>query len=420
MLLPILADLTASQVAGKANIIDFLKLAIPLDRLKTIAGGMTILFQTVAFPLVVYGFAKQIVKSGRSNATGLWAVGKTIVAVACIASASWFVSTADSLVSYGMNTEFSFADVGSRSGTSAMVLQPNYDDLCNKIAFLGTNIQGSGTTTSTTYTDYSVWNPWRYFKQAGDAVSNAADKFNPEYWVAVIVTYLMAFVGGLAILLMQALLLAQQAIVILSTCILPVFIAFIVMGGSQAGIGVAFIRSLWGVLCWPIGWGIVNIGATAGIAVLSTSTDGGVLSAFALLLQFTLIALWIIVGTIMVPFSIQRMLTHGANAAARMVMATAGAAGAGGAMIGGKLGGMIGGIAGGGGMKGAMMGGTKGAIAGGLVGGPAGALMGGAGGAAVGAIPMGGSGNGKALGGALGAAPGRLMQMSTRAAEQIE
>jgi hypothetical protein len=419
MLINFLADATPSSLAEHGNIMKFLYLAIPLDRLRTISQGMMIVFQTVAFPLVVYGMAKQLVASGRANSTGLWTVGKTIIVVACIAAASWFVTMADTLVSYGMNTEFEFADIGSRSGTSAMVLQPNYDQLCNKIAFLGSNIQGKAGD-GTSYTDYSVWNPWRYFKQTGQAVSNAADKFNPEYWCAVAITYAMALVGGLAILIMQALLLVQQAIVILSTCILPVFIAFLAMGEAQAGIGMNFIRSVWGVLCWPIGWGIVNIGAQAGISVLSTSTDGGILSGLALLLQFSLIGLWIIVGTVVVPFAVQHAITKGTNMASQMVLATAGMAAGGAAMLGGKVGGAIGGVAGGGGARGALMGGTKGAIVGGLAGGPVGALAGGAVGAGVGAIPMGGSGNGRAVGKAAGSLPGKLIALSTERAGQVD
>ncbi len=213
------------------------------------------------------------------------------------------------------------------------MLQPNYDQLYKSIAYLGTNVQGKGSGTS--YNDYSVYNPYRYWKQAGQAVSNTADKFNPEYWVGVAITYLMAIIASIAVGLMQALLFIQQAIVILSTMLLPVFIAFLVMGGSQEGIGVAFIRTIWGVLCWPLGWGIVNIGAQAGLSVLSTSTDGGVLSGLALLLQFGLVGAWIIVGTAAVPFAISGALTRGANAVSRMAMNTASTVGGGAAKMGG-------------------------------------------------------------------------------------
>ena len=252
------------------------------------------------------------------------------------------------------------------------------------------------------------------------AVSNTADKFNPEYWVGVAITYLMAIIASIAVGLMQALLFIQQAIVILSTMILPVFIAFLVMGGSQEGIGVAFIRTIWGVLCWPLGWGIVNIGAQAGLSVLSTSTDGGVLSGLALLLQFGLVGAWIIVGTAAVPFAISGALTRGANAVSRMAMNTASTVGGGAAKMGGAIGSAVGGIAGGGGAAGALMGGTKGAIAGGLVGGPGGAVAGAAGGALIGAIPMGGKGSGKAAGRSAGSLPGRLIESSTKHAGSVE
>lgn len=414
----LLAQLTPSSVSNYGNITNFLNLAIPLDRLKTITQGMMIVFQIIAYPLCVYGMIRQIAEGSNSAASGLKIIARTMICVACIASCSWFVSIADGLVSYAMNQEFQFADINERSGTAAQVLQPNYDQLYNKIAFLGTNVQGKGSGTS--YTDYSAWNPYRYFVQAQQSVSSTADKFNPEYWVAVGITFAMAIIGGLAIALMQALLLVQQAIILFSTMLLPVFIGFIAMGGSQTGIGVAFIRTVWGFLCWPLGWGIVNIGAQAGIAVLSTSTDGGILSGFALLLQFALIGAWIIVGTGIVPFAISAALTRGANAASKMVLATAGEAGGRAAALGGAIGSAVGGIAGGGGARGALMGGTKGAIAGGLIGGPGGAVMGAAGGAAIGAIPMGGSRAGKSVGRGAGSLPGRLIETSTKQAGSVE
>lgn len=414
-------DLLAQATTGPANygnINQFLQLAIPLERLKTITQGMMIVFQIIAFPLCVYGMINRLSQSSNSATSGLKIVGRTLICVGCIAACSWFVSTADSLVGYCMSTEFQVADVGSRSGTAAQVLQPNYDQLYKSIAFLGTNIQGKGS--GTTYNDYSVYNPYRYWVQASQTVSNTADKFNPEYWIGVAITYMMAIIAALAVAIMQALLFLQQGIVILCAMILPVFIAFLTMSESQAGIGSAFIRTIWGVLCWPLGWGIVNIGAQAGLSVLSTSTDGGVLSGLATLLQFGLVGAWIIVGTCTVPFAVSGALTKGANAISRMAMATSSTVGGGAAAAGGAVGSMVGGIAGGGGVAGALMGGTKGAIVGGLVGGPGGAVAGGAGGALIGSIPMGGKGNGKAAGRAAGSLPGRLIEASTKHAGNVE
>ena len=414
-------DLLAQAATGPSsygNITKFLELAIPLARLKTITAGMITVFQIIAFPLCVYGMIRRLSGASKSATSGLKIIGQTIICVGCISACSWFVSTADSMVGYLMSTEFQVADVGTRSGRAVQVLQPNYDQLYKSIAFLGTNVQGKGSGTS--YNDYSVYNPYRYWKQASQSVSNTADKFNPEYWVGVAITYLMAIIASIAVGLMQALLFIQQAIIILSTMILPVFLAFLVMGGSQEGIGVAFIRTIWGVLCWPLGWGIVNIGAQAGLSVLSTSTDGGVLSGLALLLQFALVGAWMIVGTAAVPFAISGALTRGANAVSRMAMNTASTVGGGAAKIGGAVGSAVGGIAGGGGVAGALMGGTKGAIVGGLVGGPGGAVAGAAGGAALGAIPMGGGKNGKAAGRSAGSLPGRLIESSTKHAGSVE
>ena len=109
---------------------------------------------------------------------------------------------------------------------------------------------------------------------------------------------------------------------------------------SLTGIGVGSLRSIWtryvmsvvGLLSWPMGWGLVNVGTEA-ILISAVNTvkpaqaaDWEITTYLWDIATVSIIPFWMIFGYAFVPFVIQRMVTSGANADSGLIGQTAGAA----------------------------------------------------------------------------------------------
>jgi hypothetical protein len=170
---------------------------------------------------------------------------------------------------------------------------------------------------------------------------------------------------------MTLMLYVQKAILIFGLLLMPPFIGLQTWQGSARFLGVHYIQSMLGVLCWPIGWAFIYLGSAAAMHNLNdlfqkfadnnNGTEDLVL-LIGILANFLLTSLWMVIGTVMAPGLINKVITAGGNFAAGAMGAVSGkAVGAAGDAIKGAT---------------TAAGAIAGAAAGAAVGGPAGAKAG--------------------------------------------
>jgi hypothetical protein len=185
---------------------------------------------------------------------------------------------------------------------------------------------------------------------------------------------------------MTLMLYVQKAILIFGLLLMPPFIGLQTWQGSARFLGVHYIQSMLGVLCWPLGWAFIYVGNAAAMQNLqtlfqkfSTNNNGNedIVLLIGIFANFLLTSLWMIIGTIMAPGLINKVITAGGNFAASAMGAVSGkavgAAGdaikgattAAGAIAGAAVGGAVGGPAGAkaGSQVGSQLGGSVGAVA---------------------------------------------------------
>jgi len=207
--------------------------------------------------------------------------------------------------------------------------------------------------------------PGNVFDIAGDAT----------WLLEVLILGSLMWVSLFVIFVMTLMLYVQKAILIFGLLLMPPFIGLQTWQGSARFLGVHYIQSMLGVLCWPIGWGLIYVGTAAGMQKLNmlfqsfaNNKSVDIVLLIFIFVNFLLVALWMIIGTIMAPGLINKVVTAGGNFAAGAMGAVAGKA--------------IGGV--GDTIKGAAT--AAGTIAGAAVGGPAGAQVGSQIGGSVGAV----------------------------------
>jgi hypothetical protein len=170
-----------------------------------------------------------------------------------------------------------------------------------------------------------------------------------DYLTRAFFILLTAGVACITVFIMQAMLVLQKLIMVFSKLLVPIFIACLSLPGSR-GSGQNFLKSIAGVMCWPIGWAIVHVGTMAGLQALQppslNAQLGELLLSFGV---FAVVCLWPVVGTIGAPWLIAKAVTSGTNFAHSMVGAFSSAAGqhadrllqSGGAVTGALVGGAL-------------------------------------------------------------------------------
>jgi hypothetical protein len=186
-----------------------------------------------------------------------------------------------------------------------------------------------------------------------------------------------AVLSALVVFVMTLMLYVQKAILMFGLLLMPPFIGLQTWQGSSRFLGVHYIQSMLGVLCWPIGWAFIYVGNSAAMQNLNdlfqkfAANNNGNMDIVLLIAIFAncvLTSLWMNIGTIMAPGLIHKVITAGGNFAASAMGAVSGKAVS-------AMGDTI---------KGAAT--AAGAIAGAAVGGPAGAQVGSQLGGSVGAV----------------------------------
>jgi hypothetical protein len=175
-----------------------------------------------------------------------------------------------------------------------------------------------------------------------------------DYITRALFIFVTAGVACITVFIMQAMLIIQKLILVFSKLLVPIFIACLSLPSAE-GSGQNFLKSIAGVMCWPVGWAIVHIATMAGLQALQPPSFNAQLGE--LLLSFgalAVVCLWMVVGTIGAPKLIANAVISGTNFATGMVGGFASAAGqhaarglkAGGAVTGALVGGAHAGPAG--------------------------------------------------------------------------
>lgn len=165
-----------------------------------------------------------------------------------------------------------------------------------------------------------------YIFHPGEAVQDGADGVvNAFYGAAVqLVMFVCTLLFKLASLIMWAFWLAQQFLLLLNSIFLPAFVAMLAVGGLS-GLGSRYVMGLVGVLAWPLGWAFINTGTSAmleSVGETLQNSQGWEVGAYLWAVAICMvIPFWMIIGYVVSPFVIQRMVTSGGNAAQGMFSA---------------------------------------------------------------------------------------------------
>jgi hypothetical protein len=332
------------------NIQQWLNTLVPMAQIVQIVNHVLPAFVIVAAMILVIGYTMNVIASesifGPSS--------RLIILLACIAGAPWMLRIAQ---------EIAYALAGAVIGAV-----PN-------MGWVQLNIPNG----SSLSMDFSK--PFGIIGQYVAGKTGAAPTGNPilelnkwaDYLTRAFFILLTGLVACFTVFVMQAMLVIQKLIMVFSKLLVPIWIACLSLPAAH-GSAQNFLKSVFGVMCWPVGWAIVHIGTMAGLQALQppslNAQLGELLLSFA---TFSVVCLWPIVGTIGAPWMIAKMVTSGTNFAHSMIGAFASTAGQHASR----------GLAAGGAVTGALVGGATAGPAGVA----AGALLGGAAGNAT-ALPM--------------------------------
>ena len=274
-------------------------------------------FFLIAFVMVVYHLVQRLSSPG-SRESQLRAIGGAAVLSVCIAlsnSGAKLIQTGFSSIQNDMGAGNSAPDlVEAKKEELIVAMTVGVEE---KVA------NGAGDSKGAIY----------YLTHWGDAIDKGIESILPSLGGLMIqgASFFLVFWGKLASLIAWGFWLIQQFLFTFSLIFLPAMVAMIGVG-SLRSIGTRYVMSVVGLLSWPMGWGLVNVGTEA----MLTSAVNTVKSAPAADWEITtylwaiaivsIIPFWMIFGYAFVPFVIQRMVTSGANAASGLIGQTAGAA----------------------------------------------------------------------------------------------
>jgi hypothetical protein len=326
------------------TIAQWLNALVPMPQIVGIVNQVMIAFVLVAVMILVIGYYIGLIGSETVFAPSV----RLIVLFACIAGAPWMLGIgqqiANALVGAvaGADPALNWLVVNNPGGASLAL------DFDKPFGIISQYVGGKLAATPS----FSVWelNKWA------------------DYLMRAIFILLTGLVACVTVFIMQAMLVIQKLIMVFSKLLVPIWIANLSLPSAQ-GSAQNFLKGVFGVMCWPVGWAIVHVGTMAALQALQPPSISASLGE--LILGFTTLAvvcLWPVVGTIGAPWMIAKMVTSGTNFAQSMVGAFSSAAGQHAAR----------GLQSGGAVTGALVGalaGPQGAVAGASFGGKAGSTL---------------------------------------------
>ena len=274
-------------------------------------------FFLIAFVMVVYHLVQRLSGPG-SKESQLRAIGSAMVLAACIALSN----SGAKLVQTGFTTIQT--DIGAGNSSPDLVEAKKEELLvAMTVGVEEKAATAAGDSKGALY----------YLTHWGDAIDKGIESLVPSIGGLIIqvASFFLIFWAKLASLIAWGFWLIQQFLFTFSLIFLPAMIAMIGVG-SLRSIGTRYVMSVVGLLSWPMGWGLVNVGTEAMLtSAVNTikaapATDWEITTYLWAIAIVSIIPFWMIFGYAFVPFVIQRMVTSGANAASGLIGQTAGAA----------------------------------------------------------------------------------------------
>jgi hypothetical protein len=337
------------------TITQWLDALVPMGQIVAIVNQVLPAFVLVAAIILVIGYYIGIVGSESVLAPS----SRLIVLLACIAGAPWIMSIGQE-IAHALVREV--ADAARPTVNVAMASRGF--SAGSGLNWLVVNNPTDASLSLDFEKPFGIIRQYVVAKQ-GTAPGLDLSKW-PDYIMRGIFILLTGLVACVTVFIMQAMLVIQKLIMVFSKLAVPVMIACLSLPAAR-GSAETFLKSVFGVMCWPIGWALVHVGTMAALQGLQppnmNASLGELMLGFATL---AVVCLWPVVGTIGAPFLIAKMVTSGTHFAQHMVGAFASAAGqhaargvqAGGVVTGAAIGGAIGGA--GGAAAGASLGGMAG------------------------------------------------------------
>jgi len=303
------------------NIQQWLNTLVPMAQIVQVVNQVLPAFVIVSAMILVIGYYIGIV----SSASVFPPLTKLIILFVCIAGAPWMIGIAQQIANALVGV------VASAIPNMGWLVVNNPNDASLSMDFskpFGIISQFVAGKTG------PAPGPWELNKWA-------------DYITRALFIFVTAGVACITVFIMQAMLIIQKLILVFSKLLVPIFTACLSLPSAE-GSGQNFLKSIAGVMCWPVGWAIVHIATMAGLQALQPPSLNAQLGE--LLLSFgalAVVCLWMVVGTIGAPKLIANAVTSGTNFATGMVGGFASAAGqhaarglkAGGAVTGALVGG---------------------------------------------------------------------------------
>jgi hypothetical protein len=276
---------------------------VPLPQIVQITGQVMPAFVIVGAFILAIGYMMMLAGSESAAAPS----ARLIMLFAAIAASPWFLSIGQAIVNAlvgaiaGADPQISWLVVNN-PGDASLVM-----DFTKPFQVIGQFVGG-------TFANTSGIQWWEVGK-----------------WIDYIIRgAVIAIVGGFAaftVFVMEVMLMLQKLILLGSRPLMPIFIACLSIGAAE-GSAQNFLKSVLGVMCWPIGWALVHIGTMAAIQNLHPPSWTAALFQLVVSgLALGVVCLWMIVGTVGAPFLIAKMVRSGSNFAHAMVSNFAGVAG---------------------------------------------------------------------------------------------
>jgi hypothetical protein len=332
-LFPILAQGINPYATPQTSITQWISNLIPLSTLSSLVGQIMPAFLAVGVMIVGFGTIIAVQKA-QDPGTGKLAIAKAVVLIAAMGCSIWWLELLQSMV----NGVVAVIGASSPEIQQLSVTDPttggatlNFGQIFQKLS------------------QFLVGNTNALAANPGLNIGAWSD-----YIMRLVLIMLISLVAGFTTFVMDVMLIIQKLIMILSRPFVPVFFGCLALDATRSN-AYNFFKQIIGVMAWPIGWALVNVGTVAALQNLQPPNWLGDLGGLIMsLTTLAVVCLWMIVGTISAPKFISWCLTTGGNFAAGMVgqVSSSGmqmikdGASAGGKIGGATIGGMLGGASG--------------------------------------------------------------------------
>lgn len=275
--------------------------ALPISQFATLTSQIMPAFVAVAFVMLLAGYTMQLAADGEPFRI----TGRLTILFLALASSLWWIQLGQQIANGLVSA------VGSLAPSLNWLIVSNPSDaslalnLSQPYQVIGQYVTGTWGQTPG-FLDLPKWADylWR------SAFISAAGV------VAVVTVFIM-----------EVMLVLQKLILLGSRPFVPIFVAGLLLPSVQAS-SQNFFKILCAILCWPVGWALAHLFTMGLLQKLSPPLwDASPGTLFLEVCQLGLICLWMVIATVVAPAAMTMTVVGGGNFAARVMGATASAAG---------------------------------------------------------------------------------------------